>query len=219
MTRNDLGHLALAICLIAIAGYVDAIGFLKLGHLFVSFMSGNSTQFSVAASQRATSEAERAGILVLLFVVGVVLGRLCARWAGGWRRPAVLVLDTALLALAVFLASSPAAIVAMVLAMGVQNEALHKVGSAKTAVTYVTGTLVSFGEELADAFSEPGKRWVWVPHLLLWIGLVIGAAIGARIYGRLGVHALQWPAAVLLLLTAITAGFALFGTRSKVVDG
>ena len=45
--RRDI---ALAASLSAIAGYVDAIGFLKLGGFFVSFMSGNSTRLGVGAA-------------------------------------------------------------------------------------------------------------------------------------------------------------------------
>jgi uncharacterized membrane protein YoaK (UPF0700 family) len=107
--------------------------------------------------------------------------------------------------------------VPIVLAMGIQNEALHNAGEAKTALTYVTGTLVNLGENIGDAFgaSEPNKRWAWVPYLLLWVGLAIGAAIGARIYADLGVRALAWPAAVLVLFAAITAGVVLFDRRRE----
>ncbi len=38
----------LAACLSALAGFVDAVGFMYLGGYFISFMSGNSTRLSVA---------------------------------------------------------------------------------------------------------------------------------------------------------------------------
>jgi uncharacterized membrane protein YoaK (UPF0700 family) len=45
---NSRRNLALACALSAVAGYVDGIGFLQLGGLFVSFMSGNSTRMGVS---------------------------------------------------------------------------------------------------------------------------------------------------------------------------
>ena len=41
----------LAVCLSALAGYVDATGFIRLGGFFVSFMSGNSTRLAVGLAQ------------------------------------------------------------------------------------------------------------------------------------------------------------------------
>lgn len=207
MTRDDIAYLAFAICLIAIAGYVDAIGFLKLSGLFVSFMSGNSTQFAVVASQGRWSHAGEAGGIVLLFVLGVIFGHIIALRAGAWRRPAILIIDAALLGTAVLLAPSPMAMIPAVIAMGLQNEAQQKAGEIKTSLTYVTGTLVSFGEHLAGALtgSEPEKRWQWVAHLLLWLGLVTGAVIGARLYADQQIAALRWPAIILAIFAIATA--------------
>ena len=44
-------NLALACALSALAGYVDGIGFIHLGGLFVSFMSGNSTRLGVMIAE------------------------------------------------------------------------------------------------------------------------------------------------------------------------
>lgn len=219
MTRDDLGQLALAVCLTGIAGYVDAVGFLKLGNLFVSFMSGNSTQMAVAASEGALSKAAEPGGIIALFVLGVVAGHLLAIRSKQWRRPAVLIVDAALLGLAALIASSPIAYVPMVLAMGMQNEALHKAGEVKTNLTYVTGTLVSFGENIAGALGgDPKKRWLWAPYFLLWGGLVIGACIGAKIYAHLGVKALVWPAATLVLFVVLTTVLVRFGIWGEKID-
>jgi uncharacterized membrane protein YoaK (UPF0700 family) len=65
----------LALGYAALAGFADAIGFLKSGGLFVSFMSGNSTRLAIGLA-----EQEKAGIaalsLIALFVLGVVLAAL-----------------------------------------------------------------------------------------------------------------------------------------------
>src|SRR5215472_19023315 len=49
--------LVLAAMLAALAGMVDAIGYLHLKGLFVSFMSGNSTQLAVSLGQGNLAEA------------------------------------------------------------------------------------------------------------------------------------------------------------------
>lgn len=62
----------LAFCLAGLAGYVDAIGFLGSGGLFVSFMSGNSTRMAIGIME-ATTLALAAATLIALFVSGMFL--------------------------------------------------------------------------------------------------------------------------------------------------
>ncbi len=51
MIRYPLRIRLFAAGLSALAGFVDAIGFIKLGGYFVSFMSGNSTRLAVALAK------------------------------------------------------------------------------------------------------------------------------------------------------------------------
>ncbi|MFX6760099.1 DUF1275 family protein, partial [Acinetobacter baumannii] len=44
-------NILLACALSGLAGFVDGIGFLHLGGLFVSFMSGNSTHLGVSLAE------------------------------------------------------------------------------------------------------------------------------------------------------------------------
>src|ERR1700730_5960269 len=121
---DSRSNVALACTLSALAGYVDAIGFLHLGGLFVSFMSGNSTRLGVNLAQGHWSNAAEALGLIALFVSGAAAGSLIvfARsfYGQGW----VLLAEASLLAAAALfhaLGAPLLAIAAMVLAMGLEN--------------------------------------------------------------------------------------------------
>ncbi len=206
MSAEERDDLILAIVLLAIAGFVDAIGFMFLGGLFISFMSGNSTQFAIGLGRASWRLAAPAGALVGLFVVGVVVGRLTASGAGRWRRPAVLALEAALLGLAAAAPLPPSALGAlMALAMGAQNSVLRSIGRTKTGLTYVTGTLVSFGERLADALTGAGTLADAWTYLALWLGIFAGGVAGALVYGRIGLLALAPAALATALIAAASA--------------
>src|ERR1700688_106891 len=63
-------NILLACALSALAGYVDAIGFLHLGGVFVSFMSGNSTRMGVGLAKGQWLSAAEAFGVIALFVIG-----------------------------------------------------------------------------------------------------------------------------------------------------
>ncbi|HVS77495.1 MAG TPA: YoaK family protein [Steroidobacteraceae bacterium] len=208
MDRGNRSQLALAIILIAVAGWVDAVGLLRLGHLFVSFMSGNSTQLAVSGLGGRWRRAGAAGGIVGLFVAGVIGGRLLSNCARAWGRPAVLLAEAVLLTLGAAVGrSTRLLIVPIVLAMGIQNAAIDKERAADMGLSYVTGTLVSLGDGLADAIHPPvhGRREEWVPHLLHWLALVLGALGGAASFHAWGRAALGFPAGVALVLASVSA--------------
>lgn len=186
----------------ALAGYLDAVGFLTLNGLFVSFMSGNSTQLAVDLVLGGPMAAVAAG-LVGAFVGGVIAGALAARVAGPARKPVVLLLVTILLAVAALL-NAPSAVFVMAAAMGAANGVFQRDGEVSIGVTYMTGTLVKLGQRLAAAITG-GARWAWIPHLLLWSALVTGAALGTLAHLHAGPHALWLATAAALILTIAAA--------------
>ena len=205
MTRYDKRVQAFAIGLSALAGYVDAIGFIQLGGFFVSFMSGNSTRLGVGLMERS-HDAAVAGGLIALFVTGVIAGSLAGRFAKAHRRSVVLLLVAVLLsaaALAATFGASEVAIIAMVLAMGAENAVFEHDGELHIGLTYMTGTLVKFGQRVAAAIMG-GPRFAWVPFGLLWAGLVAGAVAGATSFNWIGLSSL-WIAAAVAGIFAIIA--------------
>jgi len=206
MIRYDRRVIALAICLSALAGYVDALGFLKLNGFFVSFMSGNSTRLAVGLARGWPAAATAAG-LITVFVAGVVLGSLLGHAARTRRRPAVLGGVASLLALAAglnALGAPRAAVVAMGLAMGAENAVFEEDGEVRIGLTYMTGTLVKVGQRVATAL-RGGPAMAWAPYLGLWAGLVTGGLLGAISYPHFGLGALWIAAAVAATLAGAAA--------------
>ncbi|MBU4432923.1 MAG: DUF1275 domain-containing protein [Alphaproteobacteria bacterium] len=203
---KDYRHrdVALAAALSGVAGYVDAIGFLKLGGFFVSFMSGNSTRLGVGIATGHLSAAVTALSLIALFVGGVVLGALAARLAGEERRAVVMAFEALLLAGAAALIMAgfdSAGVAAMVLAMGAENAVFQRNGDVGVGLTYMTGALVKAGQRIAAALTG-GDRWAWGPYALLWAGLTVGGALGAAAYLKFGILAL-WGAAAIVATLAL----------------
>jgi uncharacterized membrane protein YoaK (UPF0700 family) len=193
----------LAVLLTALAGAVDAIGYMALGGYFVAFMSGNSTLLALGVAAQADHRIELAGGLVAAFVAGVVLGALLHR-LGGWRATWVLLLVAALLVAAWAAhragAAMPAAFL-MALAMGAENTAFQTRAQGGVALTYLTGTIVRLGQRIADALTGGSWAAVW-PEAVLWVAMVGGAVLGAFGYARAGTTALLGAAAAALAIAA-----------------
>jgi len=93
-------NVSLACALSALAGYVDGIGFLHLGGLFVSFMSGNSTRMGVSLAEGQWLSAAEAFGLIALFVIGAAGGSLIVLGRGTNRQAWLLLAEASLLAAA-----------------------------------------------------------------------------------------------------------------------
>ena len=196
-------NVALACALSAVAGYVDGIGYLYLGGQFVSFMSGNSTRLGVTLARGHWWSAAEASGLIALFVIGAGAGCLIVLGRGANRQPLVLLAEALLLvaaALGYTFGLPNLAIAFVVLAMGLENAVFQVEGGL--GLTYVTGTLVKVGQ-LAAAALKGGPRWAWVPNLLLWAALVVGALFGALAYNWINLAAIWFAAGAALALSGL----------------
>jgi uncharacterized membrane protein YoaK (UPF0700 family) len=184
--------LALAGFLAALAGIVDALGYLHLGGLFISFMSGNSTQLSAALGQGDLAEAGMIAKLIVFFVLGAAAGQVLAGsgFAGAWHLTWVLIAVTFLLALAAVLAMGPEP---MVVAMGALNASLRRAGNIPISLTFVTGVLVRFGQGLGDFLTGRVTGFNWLLQATPWVGLIAGATLGTLAYGWVGEAAIWFP--------------------------
>jgi uncharacterized membrane protein YoaK (UPF0700 family) len=199
-------NISLACALSALAGYVDAIGFLHLGGLFVAFMSGNSTRMGVSLAEGQWLHGAEAFGLIALFVIGAAAGSLIVLGRGTNRQPWVLLAEALLLAAAAVcygFGLLNVAVAAIVLAMGLEN-AVFQISGGGLGLTYVTGALVKVGQQAAAALTG-GARWGWVPNLLLWAAMVMGSLCGALAYYWINLAAIWFAAGAALALSAILA--------------
>ncbi len=193
--------LLLAGLLAGLAGMVDAIGFVHLRHLFVSYMSGNSTQFALALGRGRVGDAVPILWLIALFVAGAAGGQALARFAGRRHLTCVLATVTALLTAA---ALQQTAAAPMVLAMGALNASMHRAGNVTVSLTYVTGTLVKFGQGLGDFLIGASRGWNWAAQALPWLGLVAGGVAAGAGYVRLGTGVIWLPVGMAGLLALLS---------------
>lgn len=205
------GEQLLAVALTVLAGFVDSVGFLYLGGVFLSFMSGNTTRFATAAVEGDGNLAVLAGSCLGLFLGGVILGALVhrlarIRWDLTRGREAVMVTVTVLFglsALLVALDAERAAMLVLSVGIGALNSVFERDGEVAVPLTYMTGTLVKMGQRLVDAFFG-GGHIRWISHLLLWLGLAAGAVGGALVFEALGISTVYVIAGYMLLLTVVS---------------
>ena len=206
----------LAICLALIAGYVDAYGLLAYG-IYVSFMSGNTTQTGSMTGQGRVLAALPSALAILFFVAGSFAGTWLTHSRLRHSRQVLCGAIAALLALIIGGAQlgNPAlhvlvCIAALSLAMGLMNTLISQIGAEAVNLTFVTGTLNKIGRHLALAVTRaplPDAQGRWDTHLRraglmasVWAGFLTGAMVSGAATSHYGVWVLLPPFLILLSL-------------------
>jgi uncharacterized membrane protein YoaK (UPF0700 family) len=206
----------LAALLATVAGFIDAYGIIAYG-VFVSFMSGNTTQTGYQVAEGDFGPASASALAILFFVIGTFAGALLLEPVGRPARRLVFALVAAILA-AIFgltelgLLSTSFGIAIVSFAMGVFNSALSRVGAQAVSLTFVTGTLSRVGSHLALAARRAplaDSQGPWDSHLRramilvrIWAGFIAGAILAGAATPRFGAWVLSAPALILAALAA-----------------
>jgi uncharacterized membrane protein YoaK (UPF0700 family) len=208
---SDEGGFGLALLLAALAGWVDAAGLRGAGGVFLSFMSGNTTDLAVSLTHQNWLQAGVIATVIVLFVLGVAAGEIVEPWGGRRGQSLVLGVEAILLAGGALLhapgSHTPAAIglLPLVFAMGLQNATMHRAGGISVGLTYVTGTLVQIGRNLAAMAHHQRDFRRLGQYLALWCSLAIGAGAGSLALAVSPVAALSCAAATAATLALVTA--------------
>ena len=193
-----------AALLAGIAGYVDAICYLRLGGAFAANMTGNLVEVGLSAAQGKWREAAWLVSLLIAFFLGILAARFVLRTHRSPRFS--LLLEAAIIALAATGLLGSAAVPVLAAAMALQNEAVTH-GVVAVNVGFITGDIQRLGERLiSETTPSPPKR---ESQAALVLTILVFYAAGAAV-GALGS---RWNAAALILPAAVLAGSALLPDR------
>ncbi len=184
------------------AGCVDAISYLKLGHVFTANMTGNTVLLGIALGQLHGLAALRAALALLGFGIGVAIATLMDKNTGSghrvWPQPVTLILafECALLWLFAFgMRHAEAAgyartdvrvlIVLSAVTMGLQSVAGRRLDVSGVTTTYITGTFTGLVSRfvthllsMAGWNAKSGRAPIWRSRARYHIGLLASVWAG-----------------------------------------
>jgi uncharacterized membrane protein YoaK (UPF0700 family) len=185
---------------VALAGAVDALILMHAHDLLAVYMTGNTSQLGDALARGLWSRAAP----LFSIIVAFFLATTAAAWIGSrsrsWRSSVILALCTCGLAVASRLAGveySLATICLIAASMG----ALNQVRGDQSGVTFITGTLVSVGRQVASGQMRDAGFGA-----LRWLSFLVGAWLGTLLDASVNNAALSilaGTAAVLALIGAL----------------
>ncbi len=188
---TDRNLLAVLMVMTAVTGFVDAVSYLSLGHVFTANMTGNVVLLGFALAGAPHLSIARAFVSLWAFLLGAIVGgRLGVRMAARRRRwllttgitEAVLLLAAAVAAVGYGIGSDIPLmrlypmVVLTALAMGLRTATVRRLGVRDVTTVVLTTTLVGLAADSSlagGANSRVGRR---VASVLSMIG---GASIGA----------------------------------------
>lgn len=185
----SLQKIALVTSLTALAGFTDAVGYSALGHLYLSFMSGNSTHLGMSLAKADWSEVLFAGSIVAMFVAGSALGTMIGDRATHSLASLILGSELLIVIFALVLlsiADETIALIPVAAAMGMQNVLHQVISGADLGKGFVTGNLFALGQSLARLNKDGEKVRSAMENAFSWCSFIAGVCLGALIFAGFG---------------------------------
>ncbi|HXO25114.1 MAG TPA: YoaK family protein [Streptosporangiaceae bacterium] len=211
----------LLVGLTVVTGLVDSFSYLVLGHVFVANMTGNVVFFAFALAGVAGFSVTASVVAVGCFALGALAAGRLARYLTGRRElllgvtagiEAVILAETVTMAA---LAGRPlpvglryALIVALSLAMGVQNATARKLAVPDLTTTVLTLTITGIAADspIAGATgAHTARRLISVAAML--VGALAGAVLVLRVH-------IVYPLVIALVILAVVALAAVARARN-----
>jgi uncharacterized membrane protein YoaK (UPF0700 family) len=196
-----------AVFLAATSGATDAIGYLALGHVFTSAMTGNLVLLGISLAHRNGERAGRVLASLFCFVVGCAIGARIARshqpgdevWPRAVTRALAVEAGVFALYAATWWVAGPQPAVAVkaallgigAIGLGIQSITMQRFGVAGLNTTFLSGTVTTLVSRLAT-----GHRFRDVQHHVLLLG---GLVVGGSLAAVLVLHAPGWVPLVQLV--------------------
>ena len=210
---------SLVLLLTWVAGTIDAIGYLALGHVFTANMTGNAVLLGIAIGQSQGLAAIRSIVALVGFVLGVGAGALLAQRSGmqaslrkAFLGPALVeAIILAAFALVFHLPSIPrnqttlyVLIALSAVAMGIQSAAVRRLNLPGIATTVITVTITSL-----------------IAGLVRWLHLNVVSSPSEELAGASATsnRHLGLQAGVFLTYVAAAAASGLFQNRFSLAVG
>ena len=204
----------LAVFLAFIAGYLDAAGLLKW-KIYVSFMSGNTTQLGVALSHSKWAVIITSLTVIGCFVLGIYSGTCLSLWKKCKIQtlPFYIVSGILLIYTAISLyynINTTLSIAIIGFSTGVMNTIITSIGNQQINTDFVTGTLNSLARNTAmlsmsnDESTRKQYKLNAIHLLLLWTGFLLGAFTVPFLLPSLGNWTLSLPAVLLIICALFT---------------
>lgn len=175
--------------LTAAAGIIDAVSYLRLGHVFVANMTGNVLFIGLTLDPHSGLSPAAQVVALAGFVAGAALGGRLGRrfgdrvrqwlWVACGSEAAVLTPVTVLVAVGVLPMSGGASLITVALlaiCFGLQTQTARRLAAPDLTTTVLTTTLTGL---VADSVLGGGSDARFVPRFGSVLVMIVGAAIGA----------------------------------------